>query len=189
MDWLHLGHLIFIAVWIGLILSELAMEFFSSEPHVLRITAQVHYRIDVLFEIPVIFGILITGYFLMLRVPQLTTLHYVKISAALIAITANLFCAWVVLVRKRAVPVAAQELHVVDFKRPRIGVGDLERRRGLVDGRDAPLWTLAGERQRDGPGSGPEVGHPGGPLPQQRERAFHHQLGFRARHQYRGRHL
>jgi hypothetical protein len=98
---LHLAHLFVIGLWGGLVLAELAIELGARTPDELRAAARLHYRLDLLFELPLLLAILATGGALAARVP-LGALHAVKIVAALGAIGANLLCVVLVVLRRRA---------------------------------------------------------------------------------------
>jgi hypothetical protein len=96
MDALHVWHLILISLWAGIVLAEVVIELVGRQEAYVSAAATMHYWIDLLLELPVLGGILVTGGLLAMRAWPLTRLHWIKIAAALAAIGANLFCAIVV---------------------------------------------------------------------------------------------
>ncbi|MSP60344.1 MAG: hypothetical protein EXR72_08380 [Myxococcales bacterium] len=101
MDPLHLVHLVLIGLWGGLVLAESVIELGGSDEGMLRAAARLHYWTDLLFEVPILLGVLVTGAWLSARSWPLTQLHYIKIGAALIAIAGNLYAAALVIARRR----------------------------------------------------------------------------------------
>jgi hypothetical protein len=52
--------------------------------------------VDAFGELPILFAVLLTGIVLTIRAWPLTTLHFIKIAASLVAVGANLICTlWV----------------------------------------------------------------------------------------------
>jgi hypothetical protein len=103
LDPLHIWHLILISAWAGLVLAEVVMEAVCRTEAGLRQAAEIHFWLDVLLEVPLIAGVLATGAVLTLRAWPVSTIHWVKIGAALIAIGWNLYCVVVVARRRRSV--------------------------------------------------------------------------------------
>ncbi len=101
MEPLHLAHVILVSVWGGFVMAEGVLELTSREEVALRVAARVHYWMDLLAELPLLAGVLLTGTVLAVRAWPLSTLHWVKIAAGLIAIGANLTCVLVVILRYR----------------------------------------------------------------------------------------
>lgn len=101
MELLHLLHLILIAAWAGLVLTEGVIELAASDELGLRAAARLHYWIDMLLELPLLVAIAATGVALAARAWPLTSLHWVKIGAAAVALAANFACVAVVVRRHR----------------------------------------------------------------------------------------
>lgn len=96
MDSLRLLHLLLLSVWAGAVLVEVLIEIAGKSR-----AATLHYWTDVLFELPLIAGILTTGALLASRVWPPTPLLAAKLACGLLAISANLYCAVLVLLRYR----------------------------------------------------------------------------------------
>jgi hypothetical protein len=101
MSGLHVAHLFVLGLWGGLVLAELVIEVGARTADELRTAAELHYRLDLLLEVPLLLSILATGGALVARTP-LDRLLIVKIVAALVAIALNLFCVGLVVARRRA---------------------------------------------------------------------------------------
>jgi hypothetical protein len=101
LTWLRLAHLLLLGLWGGLVLCEIVIELASRSPEQHRHTARLHYLVDVLFELPLLAGILVTGALLARELWPLSRLHWLKIGCALGAIGLNLWCAWLVHLRHR----------------------------------------------------------------------------------------
>jgi len=95
---LHIALLVF---WTGILLAEFVIELISVDEKRALWTSKIHYWIDIYFELPIVFGVLITGFVLSLQRWPLTTLHWLKIGFALISILFNLDCCRRVIVRFR----------------------------------------------------------------------------------------
>ncbi len=97
-------HLILVCIWLGLVLVETVIEF--AGPHSnenLQRVARYHSLVDGLFELPIVLAVLGTGVTLAWRIWPLENLMLVKVTAGLIAIAANLYCATLVFVRRWSV--------------------------------------------------------------------------------------
>ncbi len=101
MDPLRVAHLVVLSSWAGVVLAEVVVELAARDPASRRQTAILHYWIDLLFELPILAGVLVTGAWLTVRQWPLTPLHWVKIAAGLGAVAANLACVLLVVLRKR----------------------------------------------------------------------------------------
>lgn len=123
LDPLRLVHLMFIAVWLGLVLAELVVEGvgFRFAPDSWKAVTRIHYWIDLLFEIPMLAGVLLTGAVLTTRAPVLTTPHWLKIASALVAISGNVYCIALVVLRKRYL--VADEKRALGYHRAVIKTG------------------------------------------------------------------
>jgi hypothetical protein len=96
MELFHLAHLMVICIWLGVVMTEALFEFSGSDPQSLRAAARFHYTVDKYGELPILVAVLVTGTILAVRSWPLTTLHFVKIGASLVAVASNLICAvWV----------------------------------------------------------------------------------------------
>ena len=82
MEPLHLAHLIAVSAWGGFALAEGVLELTSREEGALRDAARLHYRLDLLGELPLLATVLTTGTALTIRAWPLTTLHWIKIARA-----------------------------------------------------------------------------------------------------------
>jgi hypothetical protein len=102
MDPLHVAHLIAVAAWAGLVLAEGALELGARDEASRRFAARLHYRLDLLFELPLLGVVLGTGSVLAARSWPFTTLHWVKVGAGLVPVAINLACVYGVVARFRA---------------------------------------------------------------------------------------
>jgi len=100
-DPLHLAHLILVSTWGGLVLGESVLELTARDEAGRRHAARLHYWMDVLLELPLILAVLATGAILAWRAWPLGTLHWIKIGAALVAVSLNLYCVGVVFARRK----------------------------------------------------------------------------------------
>lgn len=101
MTTLQAFHLVFIALWGGVLACEGLMEFLPVKTALEgKQIAKLHYRIDLLLEAPLLLAILITGVLLLGDV-QWSALLVVKVVAALVLIAANAACIAVVVKRYR----------------------------------------------------------------------------------------
>ncbi|MHB8873774.1 MAG: hypothetical protein ACYC8T_08830 [Myxococcaceae bacterium] len=99
---LPLLHLVFLSVWAGVVATEEVVEVLPRRrPELARAAASFHYYIDLLVELPVLLGVLVTGALLLGSHP-VSTLLLVKVSCGAFAVAANLFCIAMVVSRHRA---------------------------------------------------------------------------------------
>jgi hypothetical protein len=96
------AHLAALSLWAVLVVIEGVIELGARDDAALRRAARAHYLIDVWLEVPLLLAVLATGIVLAARVPLWTSLHFVKISAGLVAIAANLYCVAIVVRRHGA---------------------------------------------------------------------------------------
>ena len=89
MEPLHVAHLMALGMWLGVVITEALFEFSGSDAESLRAAARFHYTVDMFAELPILLAVLVTGTILAVRAWPLTTLHYLKIAASLIAVGAN----------------------------------------------------------------------------------------------------
>ena len=101
MEPFHLAHLVVLGMWLGVVITEVLFEFTASDPESLRAAARFHYKVDKFGELPILFGVLVTGTILAVRAWPLTPLHWIKIAASLGAVGANLICTLWVFQRRR----------------------------------------------------------------------------------------
>ena len=107
MEPFHLAHMIALAMWLGVVITEVLFEFAASDADSLRAAARFHYNVDKFGELPILLGVLITGTILAVRAWPLTPLHVLKIAASLIAVGASLLCVRWVFQRRRVQDVQA----------------------------------------------------------------------------------
>ncbi len=89
-------HLAFISVFIGLYAAEAVLELYAhyhpQDEAAHRATITLHYWIDVLIEIPVVLGIVVSGILMATLVEELTALHWVKIAAVVSFLAIAVIC-------------------------------------------------------------------------------------------------
>lgn len=96
MEPFHVAHLIALATWLGVVITEVLFEFTASDAASLRAAAKFHGHVDKYGELPILIAVLVTGAILTVRAWPLTPLHVVKITTSLIAVGAALLCVrWV----------------------------------------------------------------------------------------------
>ncbi len=102
---LHTLHLILIAAWAGVVLVEAVLELLPlHRPELADATATFHFWVDLLVELPLLLGVLVTGT-LLLHGRQVDTRLALKIAAGSGAVAINLVCvAWVVAREQAARP-------------------------------------------------------------------------------------
>jgi hypothetical protein len=93
------AHVFALLAWGTLVLVELFVEFGARDDDGLRRAARTHFLIDLCLEVPLLLVVLGTGFALASRVPVWTALHILKVSAGLVAVSANLYCFAIVLRR------------------------------------------------------------------------------------------
>lgn len=96
---LEMTHLVLIFLWAGVVLAEALLEILATDEAALPHVAKLHYWIDLFLEVPLVTGVLLTGIFLLKVHGPLGNLMTIKISAALIAIAINYYCAYQVILR------------------------------------------------------------------------------------------
>ena len=101
MEPFHVAHLVVLAMWLGVVITEVLFEFAASDAESLRAAARFHYNVDKFGELPILVAVLVTGTVLAVRAWPLTPLHVIKIAASLIAVGAALFCVLWVFRRRR----------------------------------------------------------------------------------------
>jgi len=101
MEWLHVVHLTVLGMWLGVVITEVLFEFTASDADSLRAAARFHYNVDKFGELPILGAVLVTGTMLAVRAWPLTSLHFIKIAASLVAVGANLICTRWVFQRRR----------------------------------------------------------------------------------------
>ena len=101
MEPFHVAHLVALAIWVGVVITEVLFEFAGSDTDSLRAAARFHYNVDKFGELPILFAVLVTGTILAVRAWPLTPLHLVKIAVSLTAVGAALVCTRWVFQRRR----------------------------------------------------------------------------------------
>ena len=101
MEPFHVAHLVVLAIWLGVVITEVLFEFAASDAESLRAAARFHYNVDKFGEMPILVAVLVTGMILTVRAWPLTPLHVIKIAASLIAVGAALICVRWVFRRRR----------------------------------------------------------------------------------------
>jgi hypothetical protein len=101
MEPFHIGHLVVLGMWLGVVITEVLFEFAGSDADSLRAAARFHYNVDKFGELPILILVLVTGTILTVRAWPLTPLHVVKIAASLIAVGSALICVLWVFRRRR----------------------------------------------------------------------------------------
>jgi len=115
---LHQAHLLFLALWGGVVLTESVIELWGrSREDLLRPTVVFHYWIDLLVETPILLAVMLSGLVLLLSLDRLSWLHAVKLAAALAAITANGYCIFQVIGRYRALRAGADSARLLALTR------------------------------------------------------------------------
>jgi hypothetical protein len=110
----HQLHLLFLALWGGVVLTESVIELWGRRrEELLRPTIIFHYWIDLLIEAPIILGVLASGLLLLLSLDRLVWLHALKVTAALLAISANAYCILQVIGRYRAMRAGADSAQLL----------------------------------------------------------------------------
>jgi len=97
----HFAHLVFLCLWGGFVLAEVVMELASTDDATRRYTARMHYWMDLLVELPLVVGVVVTGIILVIGAWPLSGLHVVKIGAGLVPVVVNLCCIRTVVRRYR----------------------------------------------------------------------------------------
>lgn len=98
-DALHLAHLGLLCAWAGTLLAEFVIESLGGDLPTQQLAARAHFWIDVLIELPLIAGVLFTGSLLLAHAWPPSFHLIIKIAAALVAISLNLYCCAVVVKR------------------------------------------------------------------------------------------
>lgn len=101
MEPLHAAHLIALAMWLGVVITEVLFEFAASDAESLRAAARFHYNVDKYGELPILVAVLGTGTMLAVRAWPLTPLHVIKVAASLVAVGSALICVHWVFQRRR----------------------------------------------------------------------------------------
>lgn len=100
---LRLLHFALLCVWGGVLCVEVLLELLGHDEDEasLRAAARAHYWIDVVIEVPLVLAVLTTGALLAIPAWPWSTTLAIKIGAALTAITLNLTCVVLVILRYR----------------------------------------------------------------------------------------
>mgnify|MGYP001496357733 CR=1 FL=1 len=89
----HQAHLMFLALWGGVVLAESVVELWGRKNRdLMKAAAIFHFWIDVLVEAPIILLVIASGVVLLFTIDNLTYMHAIMIAAAFVAISANAYC-------------------------------------------------------------------------------------------------
>jgi hypothetical protein len=103
-------HLVLLSLWGGVVATEAVLELYPYRRTALHEhSIRYHFWIDLCVELPVILGVLATGICLAVLAWPITATHWIKLSAALIAVSANLLCVYLVVRRKTRLDQGASE--------------------------------------------------------------------------------
>ena len=97
-----LAHLVLLGLWGGVVATEAVLELYPRRhakyhPYTIR----AHYWIDMLVELPVLLGVVLSGLVLLVLTWPPTTWHLVKIGCGGLAVCANLYCVRLVIKRSK----------------------------------------------------------------------------------------
>jgi hypothetical protein len=96
-------HIVTASAWLGLVAAETVMELYGRDAASRRLIAQIHRRIDILFEVPLVALVLVSGAVLLSRAWPASPLLLAKVGAGMIGVIANAFCIPWVQARAKAV--------------------------------------------------------------------------------------
>ena len=99
---LPLLHVAVAFAWIGLVAGETVLELNARDPAGHRLIAKIHGWIDIVFEIPLLILVTITGAVLLTRVWPAPTILLVKVGCALTGVVVNVVCIFIVRARIHA---------------------------------------------------------------------------------------
>ena len=97
----HIAHLAALGLWAGLVAAEGVVELSARTDEERRFASRLHARMDAIVELPLLCAVLLTGAVLVSRAWPLSPLHWVKVIAGLLAVSANLWCVVHVFARQR----------------------------------------------------------------------------------------
>lgn len=98
---LPFAHVMVLGLWGGCVLVEVLLELVALNHEMLhKLMPELHYKIDVFIELPLLALVLATG-FLLFNPARMTPLYALKVGAGLWAVAANLYCVFVVIKRKK----------------------------------------------------------------------------------------
>jgi hypothetical protein len=103
-------HVLFVGAWIGTVLVEALFEraLLGQGRDKELILARLHWKVDKLVELPLLIAVAVSGVKLLQNGP-LDNLLRTKLVCAILAISANLYCIWLVRLRLRAAEAGAWE--------------------------------------------------------------------------------
>jgi len=117
-------HIAFSALWLGCVLTEAIFErtLLADGADRYPILAQLHYRVDLIVELPAMFGVTATGVAMLMRAGVVDPLLTWKIAFGILALATNLWCFVLVLRRRdRAIARDAAGFLRLDHLQHRIG--------------------------------------------------------------------
>jgi len=103
-------HLVLLSLWGGVVATEGVIELYPfRRPSLHEDSIRFHFWIDLLVELPLVIGVIISGSGLVILAWPLTWTHAFKISCAAVAVCANLICIVLVIRRGRSLASGAPE--------------------------------------------------------------------------------
>lgn len=103
-------HLVLLCMWGGVVATEAVLELYPFREKGLHpATVRMHYWIDLLVELPLIVGVVISGTVLVFLAWPLSIWHVLKIVCAGVAVEMNLVCIVMVIRRKQALEAGNDE--------------------------------------------------------------------------------
>lgn len=98
----HIAHIVVLSLWAGLVAAESVMELVARRASDLTVAmARFHYYLDIVLEVPLLLGVVLTGTVLLMQTQPDAAL-WVKVAAGLGAVASNVVCVVVVIRRNRA---------------------------------------------------------------------------------------
>lgn len=116
-------HLVFVGLWLGCVLTEAIFEraLLGQGRDKELILARLHKRVDLFVEIPAFTVVLFSGAAMLVQATP-SSLLYVKLGFALLAIAANVYCVYLVFRRERyAANNQWDEFEAIDHQQHKFG--------------------------------------------------------------------
>jgi len=140
MSWLLVIHVACAGIWLGCVLVEVAFERVLAGASTREFLVRLHYWVDLLIELPAFLIVLATGQHLLNSATPTVALHLMT-GAGFIAIIANVYCVWLVILRRSyAVAGDAEGYEHTDRMQHRLGGVVLL---GILIAMAAGIWNVA----------------------------------------------